>query len=144
MVMLRLRDKHGLGRAFRGANLNAGFFDLGLTPSVRNWGSERLVVNTEDLTRFADGYVRDGIDRRRPDVLADLRRPQGPAAGPVHGRHLRSADRRHALHVRPLGGGGQWRAHGDLSGGCHIFVRHPGAMSERALELIDRFLMALA
>ena len=58
MVLLRLRDKHNLPRAFRGANLNAGFFDLGLTPSVRNWGEERLVVNTRDLTEFADDYVR--------------------------------------------------------------------------------------
>ena len=29
-------------------------------------------------------------------------------------------------------------------GGCHVFARYPSPMSERALELIDRFLMALA
>ncbi|MET5013269.1 alpha/beta hydrolase fold domain-containing protein, partial [Burkholderia pseudomallei] len=46
------------------------------TPSVRLWGDERLVINTTDLKRFADGYVREGIDRRRPDVsplYADLK-----------------------------------------------------------------------
>ena len=44
----------------------------------------------------------------------------------------------------------RWAAAGNgghtaiYAGGCHVFVRYPGAMSERALELIDRFLMALA
>ena len=144
MVLLRLRDKHGLPRAFRGANLNAGFFDLGLTPSVRNWGAERLVVNTEDLTRFADGYVREGIDRRRPDVspiYADLK--SLPPA-------LFTVGTSDPLLDDTLYMSGRWAAAGNgghtavYPGGCHVFVRYPGAMSERALELIDRFLMALA
>ena len=29
-------------------------------------------------------------------------------------------------------------------GGCHVFARYPSPISEQALELIDRFLMALA
>ncbi|TXM68089.1 MULTISPECIES: alpha/beta hydrolase [Methylobacterium] len=144
MVLLRLRDRHALPRAFRGANLNAGFFDLGLTPSVRNWGDERLVCNTTDLTAFANGYVRDGIDRRRPDVspiYADLK-GLPPALFTVG-----TCD---PLLDDTLYMSGRWAAAGNgghtavYAGGCHVFIRYPGAMSERALELIDRFLMALA
>ena len=144
MTLLRLRDRHGLPRAFRGANLNAGFYDLGLTPSVRLWGEERLVINTTDLKRFADGYVREGIDRRRPDVsplYADLK-GLPPAlftvgtADPLLDDTLYMSARWAAAN-----NGGHTAVY---AGGCHIFVRYPSALSERALELIDRFLMALA
>ena len=144
MVLLRLRDRHGLTRAFRGANLNAGFYDLGLTPSVRNWGEERLVVNTTDLTRFADDYVRHGTDRRRPDVSPIYAELKGlpPALFTVG-----TAD---PLLDDTLFMSSRWAAAGNgghtaiYPGGCHVFVRYPGSMSERALELIDRFLTALA
>ncbi|GJD30736.1 Acetyl esterase [Methylobacterium adhaesivum] len=144
MTLLRLRDRHNLPRAFRGANLNAGFFDLGLTPSVRNWGDERLVVNTKDLTTFANDYVRDGIDRRRPDVsplYADLK-GLPPALFTV-GTHDPLLDDTLYMSSRwaAAGNGGHTAIY---PGGCHVFVRYPGAMTERALELIDRFLMALA
>ncbi|MDR7037840.1 acetyl esterase/lipase [Methylobacterium sp. BE186] len=144
MVLLRLRDRHRLPRAFRGANLNAGFYDLGLTPSVRNWGDERLVVNTRDLTRFADDYVRAGVDRRRPDVspiYADLK-GLPPAlftigtADPLIDDTLYMSAR-----WAVAGNGGHTAVY---PGGCHVFVRYPGEMTERALELIDRFLTALA
>jgi acetyl esterase/lipase len=144
MTLLRLRDRHNLPRAFRGANLNAGFYDLGLTPSVRLWGEERLVINTTDLKRFADGYVREGIDRRRPDVsplYADLK-GLPPAlftvgtADPLLDDTLYMSARWAAAN-----NGGHTAVY---AGGCHIFVRYPGALTERALELIDRFLMALA
>ena len=144
MTLLRLRDRHNLPRAFRGANLNAGFFDLGLTPSVRNWGDTRLVVNTKDLTTFANDYVRDGIDRRRPDVsplYADLK-GLPPALFSV-GTHDPLLDDTLYMSSRwaAAGNGGHTAIY---PGGCHIFVRYPGAMTGRALELIDRFLMALA
>lgn len=144
MVLLRLRDGHGLTRAFRGANLNAGFFDLGLTPSVRNWGEERLVMNSRDLTAFADGYVRAGIDRRRPDVspiYADLK-GLPPALFTVGTRDPLLDDTLYMSARWAAAGNGGHTAH--YPGGCHVFVRYPGAMTERALELIDRFLMALA
>lgn len=144
MTLLRLRDRHAMPRAFRGANLNAGFFDLGLTPSVRNWGEERLVVNTRDLTTFANDYVREGIDRRRPDVsplYADLK-GLPPALFTV-GTHDPLLDDTLYMSSRwaAAGNGGHTAIY---PGGCHVFIRYPGAMSERALELIDRFLMALA
>ncbi|NEU11792.1 alpha/beta hydrolase [Methylobacterium sp. BTF04] len=144
MTMLRLRDRHAMPSAFRGANLNAGFFDLGLTPSVRNWGDERLVVNTKDLTTFANDYVREGIDRRRPDVsplYADLK-GLPPALFSV-GTHDPLLDDTLYMSARwaAAGNGGHTAIY---PGGCHVFLRYPGAMTERALELIDRFLMALA
>lgn len=144
MTLLRLRDIHNLPRAFRGANLNAGFFDLGLTPSVRNWGEERLVVNTRDLTTFANDYVREGIDRRRPDVsplYADLK-GLPPALFSV-GTHDPLLDDTLYMSSRwaAAGNGGHTAIY---PGGCHVFIRYPGAMTGRALELIDRFLAALA
>ncbi|WP_375408417.1 alpha/beta hydrolase [uncultured Methylobacterium sp.] len=144
MTLLRLRDIHNLPRAFRGANLNAGFFDLGLTPSVRNWGEERLVVNTRDLTTFANDYVREGIDRRRPDVsplYADLT-GLPPALFSV-GTHDPLLDDTLYMSSRwaAAGNGGHTAIY---PGGCHVFIRYPGAMTGRALELIDRFLAALA
>ncbi len=78
---------------------------------MRNWGDERLVVNTRDLTKFADGYVREGIDRRRPDVspiYADLkgcRRPCSPSAPPIRSSTTRCtcrpAGRRPAMAATP-------------------------------------------
>ena len=144
MTMLRLRDGHGMARVFRGANLNAGFFDLGLTPSVRNWGEERLVINTRDLKTFADDFCAGGVDRRRPDVsplYADLK-GLPPALFTV-GTCDPLLDDTLYMSARwaAAGNGGHTAVY---PGGCHVFVRYPGPLSDRALELIDRFLMALA
>jgi acetyl esterase/lipase len=144
MTLLRLRDHHNLPRAFRGANLNAGFFDLGLTPSVRNWGEERLVVNTRDLTTFANDFCAEGVDRRRPDVSPLYAELKGlPPA-------LFSVGTNDPLLDDTLYMSARWAAAGNgghtaiYPGGCHVFVRYPGPLTERALELIDRFLAALA
>ncbi|RZK94425.1 MAG: alpha/beta hydrolase, partial [Methylobacterium sp.] len=84
------------------------------------------------------------IDRRRPDVspiYADLK-GLPPALFTVG-----TCD---PLLDDTLYMSGRWAAAGNgghtavYPGGCHVFIRYPGAMSERALELIDRFLMALA
>ena len=74
LTLLRLRYRHGV-TPFGAANLNAGCFDLSLTPSVRRFGPERLVLNTEDIEAFAERFVPAGMDRRSPDVsplYADL------------------------------------------------------------------------
>ena len=144
-TLLRLRDHHKLSRAFRGANLNCGFFDLGLTPSVRNWGDERLVNNTRDLQTFADGFCGgDVADRRQPDISPLYAELKGlpPALFTVG-----TAD---ALLDDTLYMAARWAAAGNgghtaiYPGGCHIFVRYPGPLTNQALELIDRFLSALA
>jgi acetyl esterase/lipase len=76
-TMLRLRDRHGL-QPFAGAMLCYGWYDLGLTPSMRNWGPTSLVLSTPLADWLATGYVADPDReaRRSPEVSplhADLR-----------------------------------------------------------------------
>jgi acetyl esterase/lipase len=72
-AMLRMRDRYDY-TDFAGASLTYGFFDLSLTPSVRNWGDRMLVMNTDLCRWFADVYAA-GADLNDPDVspmYADL------------------------------------------------------------------------
>ena len=66
VTLLRLRDRHGL-TPFRAANLVYGCYDLGLTPSVRRWGTRNLVLSTPIVEQFADWYV-PRERRADPDV----------------------------------------------------------------------------
>lgn len=66
VTILRMRDKHGY-TGFAGANLVFGVFDLGLTPSAANWGSEPLILSTPMMRWFIDHFVAsDKV--RSPDV----------------------------------------------------------------------------
>jgi acetyl esterase/lipase len=73
LTLLRLRDRHGAAGAFRGANLVFGGFDLGLTPSQRNWGNRNLILSTPILEWFCDQFA-PGITReeRRDPALSPL------------------------------------------------------------------------
>lgn len=77
-TLQRLRDRHGITGAFRAALFQYGFFDLGLSPSVRNWSGRKLVLDTEVVEWFAELYTA-GLDResrRHPDIsplYGDLR-----------------------------------------------------------------------
>ncbi|MEM6381440.1 MAG: alpha/beta hydrolase [Pseudomonadota bacterium] len=51
-----------------GLVLLAGCFDLSLTPSARSWGSDKLVLNTRDISLFAANYVPAFIEPRSPAV----------------------------------------------------------------------------
>lgn len=137
VTMLRLRDRHGL-TPFVGANLFAGCFDLSLTPSVRNWGSEKLILNTRDIGIFADNFC-GALDRRDPEIsplYADLRGLP---------RALLSVGTRDPLLDDTLFMAGRWTAAGnqcDLAlwpGGCHVFHRFDFPMAEDALSRIDEF-----
>ena len=66
-AMVRLRDRHGF-TGFAATNLVSGVFDLGMTPSLRNWGQRNLVLNTPLMTWFIDQYIGEGEVRRSPDV----------------------------------------------------------------------------
>ncbi|MDX5593198.1 alpha/beta hydrolase [Pseudovibrio sp. SPO723] len=66
-TMIRLRDSHKKA-PFEGAILSAGFYDLNLTPSARNWGTRPLLLNTRDLELFAKHYVLRGPDKTHPEV----------------------------------------------------------------------------
>jgi acetyl esterase/lipase len=60
VTLLRLRDRHGAARAFRGANLVFGVYDLAGTPSQRGAG----------VPSYRDLYLPGWTDERRrhPDV----------------------------------------------------------------------------
>jgi acetyl esterase/lipase len=142
VTLLRLRDRHGV-RAFAGANLVAGCYDLSLTPSAARWGTEKLILNTRDIQTFADNFVSPGVDRRNPDVsplYADLE-GMPPA--------LFSVGTRDPLVDDTLFMQARWMAAGNAAelalwpGGCHVFPRFESALAERALDRIDAFMSDL-
>jgi acetyl esterase len=142
LTLLRLRDRHGLA-PFRGANLFAGCYDLSLTPSVANWGDDRLILNTRDVRMFTDNFCGRDLDRRDPAIsplYADLR-GMPPALFSVGTRDLLLDD--------TLFMASRWASSGnplDLAvwpGGCHVFIRFDSRLSEQALSRIDGFLTAL-
>lgn len=142
VTLLRLRDKHDL-KPFRGANLFAGCYDLTLTPSVANWGSDKLILNTRDVRIFADNLCGPDRNRRDPDIsplYADLS-GMPPALFSVGTQDLLLDD--------SLFMAARWTSSGnraDLAiwpGGCHVFIRFDSRLSETALSRIDGFLTAL-
>jgi acetyl esterase len=142
VTILRLRDRHGL-KPFRGANLFAGCYDLSLTPSVRHWGSERLILNTNDVRVFADNFCGQVPDRRDPDIsplYADLK-GLPPALFSVGTKDMLLDD--------SLFMASRWVAAGNTTdlaiwpGGCHVFIRFDSVLSEQALSRIDGFIERL-
>jgi acetyl esterase/lipase len=143
VTMLRLRDKHRL-LPFAGANLTAGVFDLGLTPSAKAFGLERLILSTRDIEMFVRHFLVRGGSVLDPDIsplYADLRGL--PSA-------LLSVGTRDALLDDSLFMAARWTAagnHAELAvypGGAHVFQQFPSAMAEASLDRIDRFLMESA
>jgi acetyl esterase len=141
-TMLRLRDRHGL-TPFRGANLFAGCYDLSMTPSVANWGDEKLILNTRDVRIFCDNFCSPDRNRRDPDI--------SPLYADLNGLPptLFSVGTRDILLDDTLFMASRWAAAGgsaDLAvwpGGCHVFIRFDSALTEQALSRIDAFLNAL-
>lgn len=138
-TLLRLRDGHGL-TPFRAANLNAGSYDLGLTPSARRWGDEPLVLNTRDINVFVGHYLREGGEVGSPDVSplhADLA-GLPPALFTIGTRDALLDD---TLFMAP-----RWLAAGNPAelavypGGCHVFVGFPGSLADQALARIHAFI----
>ena len=104
-TLLRMRDRHGF-TGCAGVNLVYGVYDLSMTPSQRNWGTRSLVLSTPIMHWFCDRFVARG-GRREPRRVAAVCAAARPAAGAVHGRHPRSAARRHPVHVSTLARGRQ-------------------------------------
>lgn len=138
-TLLRLRDRHGL-TPFRAANLNAGAYDLGLTPSARNWGDEPLVLNTRDINVFVGHYLREGGDVAASDISplhADVK-GLPPALFTIGTRDALLDD---TLFMAP-----RWLAAGNgaelavYPGGCHVFVGFPGSLADQALARIHAFI----
>ncbi|MDQ0392571.1 alpha/beta hydrolase [Labrys monachus] len=131
VTLLRLRDRHGL-TPFRGANLVAGCYDLGMTPSARRFGLEKLVLTSRDIELFVRAYVPAGQSLRSPDVsplYADLA-GMPPA--------LFSIGTRDALVDDTLFMATRWEVAGGSAalriwpGGCHVFRGFDFPMAEAA------------
>ncbi len=61
LTLLRLRDQNS-SCPFHAAVLSAGVYDLGKTASVRNWGDEKLILNTRDMELFVTNFLQHGED----------------------------------------------------------------------------------
>lgn len=139
VTMMRLRDRHGLS-PFRAAVLTAGSFDLMMTPSAKNWGHEKLILNTRDIINFARCYVPAGVSLTDPDV--------SPLYGDVHGLPpaLFSVGTKDPLVDDSLFMASRWSAAGNRAelaiypGGCHVFHMFDGALSEACLTRATDFL----
>ncbi|MGA0532989.1 alpha/beta hydrolase [Hansschlegelia sp. KR7-227] len=139
VTLLRLRDRHGLS-PFARANLSAGSYDLGLTPSARRFGTQHLVLNTRDIRMFAAHYLQNGEALDDPDVsplYADLS-GMPPA--------LFTVGTRDALVDDTLFMAARWTAAGgaaELSlwpGSAHVFTSLPEPNAAPAFERIMAFL----
>jgi len=73
LTLLRLRDKHDAAKKFCGANLVFGAYDLGMTPSQRNWGERNLVLSTPIIQWFCDQFTPGwSAEQRRDPILSPL------------------------------------------------------------------------
>jgi acetyl esterase/lipase len=138
-TLLRLRDRHQLS-PFSAALLNYGCFDLGMTPSARNWGEEKLVLNTPAIVAFAKSFLPPGTDTKDPDVsplYADLR-GMPPAIFSVGTRDALLDD---SLFMAP-----RWVASGNAAdlqihpGACHGFLSLPNRQRNDAVDRMKLFL----
>jgi acetyl esterase/lipase len=77
-TLIRLRDRHGVTGAFRGANLVYGVYDLSMTPSSRNWGDNFLVLSSPAMHWFGNCFTggRDLNELMDPDL--------SPLYAPLH------------------------------------------------------------
>lgn len=131
VTLQRLRDRHGL-TPFRGANLIAGCYDLGIAPSARHFSHGKLILTPRDIFQFVRAYVPADIDLRTPDVsplygdLKDL-----PPA-------LISVGTYDALLDDSLFMVARWQAAGREAtlklwpGGCHVFQGFDFPMAHEA------------
>lgn len=135
LTMLRLRDKHGI-MPYHAANLVFGVFDLGMTPSARRFGDERLVLRTTDVVKFGDAFLPklSPEERRAPHIsplYADLK-GLCPALFTIGTRDALMDDSLF-MHARWVAAGNE----GVLDvypGACHGFTAFPNAQSFASLK----------
>lgn len=140
LTLIRLRDGHGI-RPFHAANLVAGCFDLSMTPSVRRWGADKLILNTRDIAMFAERFLQNGEDPRAPSVSplhADL---SGlPPALLTCGTMDLLIDDTLFLAAR-LAAAGTAVETAIFPGGCHVFQAFPTAQADKSLSRMETFLL---
>jgi len=143
VTLLRLRDRHRL-TPFSVALLNYGCFDIGMTPSARNWGEEKLVLNTPAIEAFRKSFVPPGTNMSNPDVSPLYANLRGmPAA-------IFSVGTRDALIDDSLFMAPRWLASGNAAelaihpGACHGFLSLPNRLRDEAVArmsaFVDRYL----
>jgi acetyl esterase len=139
VTLLRLRDRHDL-TPFSAALMNYGCFDMGMTPSARQWGAEKLVLNTAGIKAFAASFLPEGTDTSDPDISplhADLR-GLPPALFSVGTRDALMDD---SLFMAP-----RWLAAGNAAelalypGACHAFLSLPFRQRDEAVARMVKFL----
>jgi acetyl esterase len=141
-TLVRLRDRHGITDAFRGANLVYGCFDLSMTPSQRNWGERRLVLSTPGMQWFGRCYVGDRSEEefRHPDI--------SPLYAELHDLPpaLFTVGDQDPLLDDSLFMAARWQAAGNEAElrvwpeGCHGFNLFPLALARAANDLQYEFL----
>jgi acetyl esterase/lipase len=138
VTLLRLRDRHQLA-PFSLAFLNYGCFDLGMTPSARNWGEEKLVLNTPAIVAFRKSFLPPDIDMSNPDVSPLYANVRGmPAA-------IFSVGTRDALVDDSLFMAPRWLAAGNAAelaihpGACHGFLNLPNRQRNDAVDRMTAF-----
>jgi acetyl esterase len=146
LTLLRLRDRHARADAFRGAYLNAGSYDMAMTPSARSFGDRRMLVNTPLLKWFREQFLpgRTEEQLRDPDIsplYADLH--DLPPARFVVGTQDHSLDDALFMAAR-------WRAAGSpaqlevVAEAAHGFTLFGTTIGEREIERQYEFLRATA
>lgn len=143
VTLLRLRDRHGI-QPFSGVNFIAGCFDLALTPSARNWGAEKLVLNTRDIRNFVAAFLSKGGDVRSADI--------SPIRGNLEGLPpaLFTVGSKDALLDDSMFMASRWQAAGNEAhlsiypGGCHVFQMFDLEITRRSRLEMSRFLARLA
>ncbi len=74
-TLLRLKNNYHINN-FVGALFTYGVFDLNLTPSARNWGSEKLILSTPAMEYFIENLKLGDLPKTDPylsPLHADLR-----------------------------------------------------------------------
>ena len=139
LTLLRLRDHHGV-RAFAGANLVYGCFDLSMTPSQRRWGDRYLVLSGPFMRWASANFVPDEAMRRDPEVsplYADLA-GMPPALFTV-GTLDPLLDDSLFMHARWLAAGNEAEL-AIYPGGVHGFNAFPIELGRRANARSDAFI----
>lgn len=137
-TVLRMRDRRDY-TDFAGAVYVYGFFDLGLTPSARDYGNRPLVLNTPLCRWFADTYA-GGAAVTDPDISplrADL--AEHPPALIVVGTLDPLLDDSLLMADRLIDTGVDPEVHVS-TGSAHGFTSSSVPASERANSLIHRWI----
>ncbi len=139
VTLLRMRDRHAY-TGFKGANLVFGAFDLGMTPSARQFGNEQRPLRTLDIEKFPGAFVPSGTDVRGPDLsplYADL--AGLPPALFTIGTRDGLLDDTLFMYARWIaaGNGAELAVY---PGGAHGFAHFSGALAARAYARMDQFL----